>query len=63
MRWNRKEWHRWWAWHPVQLENGEWVWLEYVERRWEEVHKGWSVAPGDSTIFHTSGYVYRWISK
>ena len=37
-RWVRDEyyvwsipWHRWFAWHPVRVDN-EWVWLEYVER-------------------------------
>jgi hypothetical protein len=25
-------WERWFAWHPVQVY-GEWVWLEFVRRR------------------------------
>jgi hypothetical protein len=40
MRWNRRDpdgWHRWFAWHPVEImEEGicaETVWLEMIERR------------------------------
>ncbi len=25
--------HRWFAWHPVKIDD-EWVWLEYVRRKW-----------------------------
>ncbi|WPZ28996.1 hypothetical protein T8A63_15385 [Sulfitobacter sp. OXR-159] len=25
-------WRRWFAWHPVQMDNGDWVWLQSVER-------------------------------
>lgn len=25
-------WRRWFAWHPIQMDSGEWVWLETVER-------------------------------
>lgn len=28
----RLEWHRWFAWHPVQIDD-RWVWLEHVERK------------------------------
>ncbi len=32
---NYQLWHRWFAWHPVTLENGNCAWLEMVERkRW-----------------------------
>lgn len=34
MRWRHQEperWHRWFAWYPVVID-GEWVWLESVER-------------------------------
>ena len=24
----------WFAWHPVKLEDGRWVWLEYMARRY-----------------------------
>ena len=26
------EWNRWWAWRPVKLWSGEWVWLTPVLR-------------------------------
>lgn len=33
------EWRRWFAWHPVQLEDGgDVVWWEHVERRTEFVN-------------------------
>lgn len=25
----------WFAWHPVRLNDGRWLWLDYVWRRWE----------------------------
>lgn len=25
-------WHKWYAWHPVQMPSGDYVWLETVER-------------------------------
>lgn len=27
---------RWFAWHPVELEDGTWVWLVTVERETDE---------------------------
>lgn len=38
MRWlahNDKEWHRWFAWYPVEVD-GRWVWMEHVERCWDD---------------------------
>lgn len=35
MRWRtsyERDWHPWFAWRPVHLHNGDWVWLERVER-------------------------------
>lgn len=29
----RTEWHRWFAWHPVKLESGGYVWMQFVQRR------------------------------
>jgi hypothetical protein len=29
---SRWEWHRWWAWYPVKVDN-QYVWLEYVYRK------------------------------
>lgn len=38
-------WHRWFAWRPVQVGENDCRWLEYVERKgayWECVgHSGW----------------------
>lgn len=31
----RAEWRRWFAWHPVEIKDGHFIWLEYVERRGE----------------------------
>jgi hypothetical protein len=38
MRWqsrpsNKREWHRWFAWHPIKIDH-QWVWLETVHRKW-----------------------------
>lgn len=26
------EWHVWFAWYPVHLEDGQWAWLQRVRR-------------------------------
>jgi hypothetical protein len=31
----RMNWHRWFAWHPVDLPDGDRVWWEVVERKGE----------------------------
>lgn len=38
MRWKAKDnwWHLWYAWYPVNID-GEYVWLEWVERYTEKV--------------------------
>jgi len=28
----RREWHRWFAWYPVRIDNDELRWLEVLER-------------------------------
>jgi len=28
-----RHWTPWFAWHPVVVKNGGWVWLEMIERR------------------------------
>lgn len=36
-RWRSKygdRWHDFFAWHPVTVKDGTWVWLEAVERRY-----------------------------
>lgn len=30
----RRQWTPWFAWFPVEVAQGVWVWLEVVERRW-----------------------------
>ena len=35
MRWKWDEWRRWWAWYPVAIPGGHYVWGEFVERRWK----------------------------
>jgi hypothetical protein len=42
MRWkrtNRGDWHRWYAWRPVETEDGTVIWLEMVERQYN--HEFW----------------------
>ena len=38
------KWNRWFAWYPVTIATGEdfaqWVWLEFVERRWSASRYG-----------------------
>jgi hypothetical protein len=29
----RRRWHPFFAWHPVQLDTGNWCWWEWVERK------------------------------
>lgn len=36
MRWKfntNEDWHDWFAWHPVKLSNGTWIWLETIQRK------------------------------
>jgi hypothetical protein len=38
MRWAHKDvkqWHKWFAWYPVQLDDAskQWVWFETIERK------------------------------
>ena len=34
-----REWHTWFAWHPILIDNS-YIWLEFIERRltYEDVH-------------------------
>ena len=34
---NIGQWHRWFAWHPVTLQDRTTVWLEYVQRYWAPI--------------------------
>ncbi len=39
------KWHHWFAWYPVQLEHGQWAWLQTVERQsyWVSYGGSWRV--------------------
>lgn len=50
----RTKWHPWFAWYPVEVAEGDYRWLEYVERKLDEVY-GYDVYYLD--------YVYREIIK
>ena len=45
----QKEWHRWYAWHPVRVGPGDCRWLEYVERKiefcWDDYFWEYRAAP------------------
>lgn len=34
------EWRKWFSWYPVQIIGGDWVFLQFVERRFCEDHGG-----------------------
>ena len=35
-KWERlSQWHLWFAWRPVRLDDGRWAWLEWLDRRIE----------------------------
>lgn len=34
-RLDRGAWQYWWAWRPVQLNDGRWAWLQKIVRRRE----------------------------
>jgi hypothetical protein len=38
-----RSWQRWFAWRPVQLNNGVWVWWETVEYKLEDRYVGTDV--------------------
>lgn len=39
-------WHRWFAWLPVETKDGGWRWLEWVERREEASDEFSGIAHG-----------------
>jgi hypothetical protein len=57
MRWQKKQpgvdyraqWHRKFAWLPVQLNNGQMAWLEFVDARREK-----------NSNYHIGGYVWEY---
>jgi hypothetical protein len=59
MRWGTTKeeyetWRPWFAWHPVMIENGQWVWLETVERKFK---------PMDMLVVGGSCWDYREINN
>lgn len=61
MRWQReelkagvtKEWHRWFAWYPINLPDGKSVWFERVWRRTllkEVPYYGWGILQNGYTL-------------
>jgi hypothetical protein len=31
---DRMQWHKWFAWYPIETLGHHWAWLKVVERRW-----------------------------
>lgn len=52
---NRSKWHQWFAWRPVRLIDGRWIWLERCERAGYFLHEVEPNVP--FTIFGT--WVFR----
>lgn len=52
----RTDWHRWFAWHPVETSSGT-VWLEYVERMF--VDNASSAGDFSGYSFDVPGWIYR----
>lgn len=50
----RRQWHVWFAWFPVEIAQGEYAWLEQVERR--EEHETWE----DHNSFLCSDWVWSY---
>lgn len=51
MQQREKGWYKWFAWYPVEIENDEEVWLEWIERR--------ITGLADSSKTSTATYEYR----
>ena len=47
-------WKKWFAWHPVETEDGKFVWLETVERRCPD---NWA------SYYGTIPHIYRRLEK
>ncbi len=41
-RYHDDEWRSWFAWRPVRLDSGMWVWLERVERTPVQTMYAWN---------------------
>lgn len=53
---DRKEWHRWFAWHPVWVNNN-FVWFETVQRRW--IYNASSAGDSSGHSFDVPGWEYK----
>jgi hypothetical protein len=51
------QWQRWFAWHPVALVDGRWVWLQHVYRQ-PSLIEGLLTRPGDPRLY-VEEYRYR----
>lgn len=62
-----KNWHRFFAWYPVRINDHECAWLEMVERKYEQVYLlEWINSHGDRTgnwYIDKSNPIYRQIPK
>lgn len=56
----RAQWHRWFAWYPCHVLEGQWVWLEEVERRREIVGYDPAALYPDATQSERAQYAYQY---
>lgn len=55
---DKSKWSAWFAWHPIRTESGNFLWLQHVERIWDEKRNFTiltSYDPGD----YKGGWNYR----
>lgn len=60
-------WHKWFAWHPVTLDNGQFCWLETIERKGRSKYGNYPVEEikdallrgGNNTGILIWNYLYR----
>jgi hypothetical protein len=62
---DRREWHRWFAWHPQRIDpghshptlfGGEWCWLKSIERKLKTIYVADELSP---LYGYTDVYEYR----
>lgn len=51
-------WHRWFAWHPVTSNEGVFLWLTHVERKWDE-RANFRVIDAYDPGAYEGGWLYR----
>jgi len=37
----RENWHKWFAWRPIILDDGRWAWLQFVQRK--ILYSNWTI--------------------